>query len=1641
MESIFVALRVRPMNPREIASKQSSSWHVSSNTVTQLSLSTGKPIPGNVATYSFDRVYDINDETNQIYQEVAQKIVHSALDGFNGTIFAYGQTSSGKTFTMHGVPDCPGIIPQAVSDIFSSLAAKVDREFLVRVSYLEIYNEVVRDLLSPQSGPLKIHEDVDRGIFVGDLKEEVVMNAEEVLSLMKQGENNRHVGATNMNERSSRSHTIFRMMIESRSREDGNVRLSTLNLVDLAGSERAVATGAEGQRLKEGAHINKSLLTLGTVIAKLSSGESQSHIPYRDSKLTRILQPALGGNSLTSIIATITPAGMNCEESHSTLKFASRAKKIKNSAHINEVVFDDQALLKRYIKEIETLRTQIRDQEESGKQDEEIQRLQEVHKDVLTKLEEERENKQTLEAKLEKLQKFFRMESTFSISAAIADNDAQLKKMKKESKRRRVTWGDGLNRRKILGDVPEDDSLGLNQSSASAGNAAVSRDELSMDASSSAVADDRSIHETVLEELRRVKREEKEMSETQSRLKELEELLSERNEHVKSLQVQNSMLEQDNEDILMTFLDLKERLPSLIRGIETNHATVLCELSKTVELQACRVNMCVENMLRGVNHHHPISFQIVVSDDEGAKQSVEKLEALVGGLQAEKTSLMEQLCNSMDDKESLILQNAENEAEAALLKDQFDSMQRMLEETRLVVLSQTEEISNLKDLVLASNSAAKVAVEEKQVLFNQIKTMEAAHALSLTEHEQTVAKLTEDCDTLSEEVQRLHIVNEELTSQSSASQRLSTESSTSSSRSSLSSEAEMLRNQLSSLQLELDDERKSSEELRETLAQEVDRYESEMKAQQSSFESQIEGLKLQLKGEAEDANLLAQQIEELGREVTTLRRENGLIHGNFDSLQRRIGELVSEKEALLAEKDLLNSQITEYERKELLMLEEMVSTKEDPHDSQKLEELLSKINDLEDEKRALIDEKNDVAEKAMLLEQRIISASDDVAGQTGTAKHFSRDYFEKQKDILQKEIERVKAESERFKEENIELKRELSSLRRETSATSAKINATEKEKDRSAKEQDKILNRLKEADLKMKTVTEAKQMIVQEKAALERQLRDVSKRNEILVAENEKLKKEDTSRRELLHKLQRLEKDASDAEKTSTKVSSDFETLQVQYSEISHQLASSRTEIAVKDGMLCEMNVCLKTATEQLASQTDSIASLEGERDHLQSRQAEMECELENLRMEKNSLSQRLAELEKEKDDVIMELRQTMTEAEKWNELAVALEKELLPLKQEVLPNMQMALGKEQREKKAAVDEKERLSAQITDLVWQLEEISCAKNELTVTKAQLTEQLSMLKQEHDAISLKVTESNSEAADWKHRALQAEQELGREIDDLSSQLQVTNNELSDAKRQNHSFESQVSELTAELCDLRPLREHVAALQISVETMQERDSVSRDRIDQLVAKLQKEQKDRRSAEQHLESARERLSEIDRTVIPERNTLSSRAKQLEEEVGELKETNQELLSRFKEVENRMSKFVGQPSVSTNSCLACQALSTQLSTTMKELSENQSEYEDLLRELNQTKAKNIKLSAELSAFHKQSADASRSTSAAARPQPSSSGFVVAEDNAADKENGVVGKQSVAALASKENTNSQIAALRQRMSVMKMSPMVNKNS
>ncbi|MCJ1435335.1 Kinesin heavy chain [Xylographa pallens] len=291
------------------------------------------------AAFTFDRVFNTNSRQADVFNFSIRSTVDDILNGYNGTVFAYGQTGAGKSYTMMGSDiddeDSKGIIPRIVEQIFESiLASPGNIEYTVRVSYMEIYMERIRDLLQPQNDNLPVHEEKSRGVYVKGLLEIYVSSVQEVYEVMRRGGAARATAATNMNQESSRSHSIFVVTITQKNVETGSAKSGQLFLVDLAGSEKVGKTGASGQTLEEAKKINKSLSALGMVINSLTDGKS-THIPYRDSKLTRILQESLGGNSRTTLIINCSPSSYNSEETLGTLRFGVRAKAIKNKAKIN----------------------------------------------------------------------------------------------------------------------------------------------------------------------------------------------------------------------------------------------------------------------------------------------------------------------------------------------------------------------------------------------------------------------------------------------------------------------------------------------------------------------------------------------------------------------------------------------------------------------------------------------------------------------------------------------------------------------------------------------------------------------------------------------------------------------------------------------------------------------------------------------------------------------------------------------------------------------------------------------------------------------------------------------------------------------------------------------------------------------------------------------------------------------------------------------------------------------------------------------------------------------------------------------------------------------------------------------------------
>ena len=433
--NVKVIARFRPMNELEKTSGNEQVRVFTSPTSLQFNSTREK----NVYRYNFDRIFTPSSTQEDIYSFGVKEIIDSVLNGYNGTVLAYGQTSSGKTYTMQGEmepPSTQGIIPRMISHVFKYIYNTEGTDFIIKVSMIEIYQEKIRDLLDITRVNLNIREDNIKGIYVDGCSERYVGCPNDVLALLELGSSNRAQAATNMNEHSSRSHSIFILTINQTNKKDGGSKIGKLYLVDLAGSEKISKTGATGHTLEEAKIINKSLTTLGRVINNLTDGKS-THVPYRESKLTRVLQESLGGNSKTCLIITCSPSIYNESETLSTLRFGERAKKIKNKPKINKeiTVAELQKLVERLKENLKQANARINQLENFIKQN----GLKIPESDYKKEDDEEEEKKKEKEEK-EK------------------EKDAELKyeEIKKKLDNKKMTIGDRIN--VTLGLLKEEDT-------------------------------------------------------------------------------------------------------------------------------------------------------------------------------------------------------------------------------------------------------------------------------------------------------------------------------------------------------------------------------------------------------------------------------------------------------------------------------------------------------------------------------------------------------------------------------------------------------------------------------------------------------------------------------------------------------------------------------------------------------------------------------------------------------------------------------------------------------------------------------------------------------------------------------------------------------------------------------------------------------------------------------------------------------------------------------------------------------------------------------------------------------------------------------------------------------------------------------
>jgi len=372
-DAFRVYVRIRPLNSREInnnTTRKGSTVEMRDNMVFVFDPENPSEVTKKEKIFVFDNAFAEAKSTEEIYKETLTPALENMIQGFNSTVFAYGMTGAGKTHTMFGdiynstggMQLNPGLVNLMVRDIFQTFTNEsTNYEFFMKMSYIEIYNEQIRDLLNPSAENLMVVEDPGKGVMISNLSEYIIHTEQELLKHIFQGNSRRIMATTHANQFSSRSHAIIQLTVEKRSRVrdiQETYTQSKLCFVDLAGSERAATTENRGIRLQEGANINRSLLALGNCINILSdSNKKGAFVPYRDSKLTRLLKDSLGGNTRTIMLACISPASIAYEETVNTLNYASRARKIKKKVMSN--IKEVELHVSQYKEIIESLRNEI----------------------------------------------------------------------------------------------------------------------------------------------------------------------------------------------------------------------------------------------------------------------------------------------------------------------------------------------------------------------------------------------------------------------------------------------------------------------------------------------------------------------------------------------------------------------------------------------------------------------------------------------------------------------------------------------------------------------------------------------------------------------------------------------------------------------------------------------------------------------------------------------------------------------------------------------------------------------------------------------------------------------------------------------------------------------------------------------------------------------------------------------------------------------------------------------------------------------------------------------------------------------------------------------------------------------------------
>ncbi|XP_058150671.1 centromere-associated protein E isoform X2 [Dasypus novemcinctus] len=1516
--AVAVCVRVRPLNTREEALGEATQvyWKTGNNTIYQVDGS---------KSFNFDRVFHSNETTKNVYEEIAVPIIDSAIQGYNGTIFAYGQTASGKTYTMMGSEDYLGVIPRAIHDIFQKIKEFPEREFLLRVSYMEIYNETITDLLcdTRKMKPLIIREDFNRNVYVSDLTEEVVYTSEMALKWITKGEKNRHYGITKMNQRSSRSHTIFRMILESREKGDpsnceGAVKVSHLNLVDLAGSERAAQTGAEGVRLKEGCNINRSLFILGQVIKKLSDGQVGGFINYRDSKLTRILQNSLGGNAKTRIICTITPVSF--DETLTTLQFASTAKYMKNTPYVNEVS-SDEALLKRYRKEIMDLKKQL---EEVSLET----RAQAMEKDQLAQLLEEKDLLQKVQ--IEKIENLTRM----LVTSSSLTSQQELKAKKK----RRVTWCLGkINKMKdsnyvnefnmtanittkthkttvTLGEIDESIcseydvfSNTLDTLTEIEWNPATKL--LSQETLESELNSLRSNYDSLVLEYEQLRRENEEM---ELKLKEKNDL--------DEFEALERKTEKDQE---MQLIHEISNLKNLVKHAEVYNQDLEKELSSKVELLKEKEEQIKKlqeyiNSQKSENIKTDLSFSMENTEDlKQMKQTLFDAETVALDAKRESAFLRSENLELKEKMKGLSNMCEQMENDIQLFQSQLEAKKKMQVDLEKELQSAFSEITKLTSLV-----DGKVS---KDLLCN----LELENRI--TDLQKELNKEIEENTALHKEVNLLSELK------------------------SLSPEVDMLRNELSL----------KTQELQQKTIEDQERL-NEME----QLKKQLENSNSRLYAVEKEKTLITEKLQQTLEEVRTITQEKDNLKQFQESLQIERDQLKSD----IQETVNMNIDTQEQLRNALESLkqhQETINTlkmkiSEGTSRSIQIEENIGETTDEFQEKMTSIDKKQDLETKNT---QTLIADVGDNELIEQQRKIFS---LIQEKNDLQQKLESITAEKEQLKtdlKENIEMtienQEELRILGDELKKQQEIITREKYHNVKKEEEHLRTCERLAEVEEKLKEKSQQLQENQQQLLSVRKEMSELQKEmNEMEIFKNKLKNKElilehvEMERLELAHKIHENQEEM----KSITEEKNDLKKLQESFEIERDQLKRyiSETEATVpalheelklppnvkeviktqetmdelellkgqskaKDSTLASIEMERLRLILKLQESHEEIKSITKERDDLKTTKEALQVEYDQLKEDiKETLAKILEAQEKQEQSFNMkakdnETKKMVNEMEQLKEQFKAKDSALLKIEKENLKLCER-LQKSHGEIKSITQERDHLKRIQEDLQSESDQLKKNIGEIIANHLETEEELKAahfhLKEREETIDkLRVNVSQRET----------------EISSIQKELESTNEELLKKIQELHEKQEhllnvkEISEAQEKLNELEQFKEYLKA----------KDST-----------LQSVESEKLKLTERLQESQEEI----KIIIKERDELKRVQKALQMERDQLKENIKEIVAEGLETkENLKTAFLlneHQETISTPSRKISEE-TEQVANVQRDLENSDAELKEKVQEL----------------------------------------------------------------------------------------------